>query len=195
MGRGRKRVIVCGATETGKSTLIKEIIKPRIGIDGFIIHDPNEQAAWYHLPEISLNEFERLKRGTKSMYRTCDPDYEKFFHIAFTNFQDGCIITEDATNYLGDKPNRAIMPNLIGLRHPKHNVDIIMITHSIMDAPKYIIRQCNELILKKTGDVWDDVKGRFEKKREEVEKAFRFVNDSENPYEWERIVLHKTGTI
>lgn len=194
MGRGRKRLIVCGATETGKSTIIKELIAPRIGIDAMIVHDINQQEAWYHLPEISLDEFARMKTG---MYRTTDMDYEKFFSIAFNNFRHGTIISEDATNYLGDKPNRSIMPNLIGLRHPKHDVDIIMVTHSLMDTPKYIIRHANELILKKTGDVWNDVKGRFEQKREEVFQAFTKLNDPKNPfpYDWERIVIHKTGTL
>lgn len=195
MGRGRKRVVVVGATETGKTTNIKKMIIPRSGIDGLIVNDPNEQAAWYHLPQISLEQFERLKRDFKGQYRICDMDYEKFFAIAFKNLTNATIISEDATNYLGEKPNKAIMPNLIGLRHPTHNVDIIMITHSLMDTPKYIIRQCNEIILHKTNDVWHDVKGRFDLKKDEVEKAFNFVNNSSNPYEWERIILHKTGTI
>lgn len=189
MGRGRKRIIVCGFTETGKSTLIKEMIEPRMPIDKIAVHDPNRQAAWLHLPEITLDEFARMKKG---MYRITDPDYKRFFRIAFESFRNGIIISEDASNYLTPLPNMDIYPNLIALRH--NDVDLIMITHSLKRTPNYIIEQTNELLLKKTNDVWKRVSDRFQDP-DKVKPYFDRVNSSKNQYEWERIILSKTGTL
>lgn len=189
-GRGRKKVIVIGGTERGKSTQINKIIDSRS--EAVIVHDTNNQKKYWHLPEITLQQFKQQKSGK---YRCLHPNYEEFFQAAFDHFKHGMVVSEDASNYLTPQKNMKIFPILIALRHDDHDDDIIFVTHSIADTPKYIIRQCNEILLFKTGDVWDDVKGRFDLDvRDQAEKAFNEVNNSSFQYIFRKIVILKTGT-
>lgn len=190
MGRGRKRIIFCGGTERGKSSRIIEIIEATK--EAVIIHDVNNQQKYYPYPEITLEQLKQMKSGK---YRCTDPDYNKFWKVCFDYFKNGLIISEDASNYLTPNKNMAIFPNLIALRHPTHNCDIVMVTHSLMDAPSYILRQCNELVLFKTNDVWKKVYDRFpDHIQSKAEIFFNQINTSDNQFIWKRIVILKTGT-
>lgn len=190
MSRGRKRMIFCGGTERGKSTQIVKLIDSRK--EAVIIHDTNNQDKYYKYPEITLAQFKAMKSGK---YRITHYDYKEFWNTAFNHFKNGLIVSEDASNYLGPQRDKDIFPNLIALRHPDHNCDIIMVTHSLMDTPSYIIRQSNEIILFKTGDAWDKVEDRFpDHVRAEAEQKFHAINTSDNQYIWDKIVILKTGT-
>jgi hypothetical protein len=190
MSRGRKRLLFIGGTERGKSTQIIKLIDSRN--EAVIIHDTNNQPKYWKYPEISLEQFRKMKKGK---YRCLHPDYREFWQVAFDHFQHGLIVSEDASNYLGEKRDKIIYPNLIALRHPDHDVDITMVTHSVQDTPAYIIRQCNEIFLFKTGDSWSTIRDRFpDHVREQAERIFNEVNNSDYQYIWRRIIILKTGT-
>jgi len=194
MGRGRKRILFCGGTEKGKSTRVEEMILHRNKKTGepVIILDPNRQQKWFPYPAIN---FDLLKGMKKGIYRINTEDYETFFSIVFKYFQHGVVVAEDASNFLTAQKNEKIYPNLIALRHPDHDVDIVFITHSLSETPKYIFRQLNEVILFKTGDTWDDAEVRIpDDKKEIFKKKFISVNQDKDQYACRRIIIQKTGT-
>lgn len=194
MARGRKRLGFIGGTEKGKSTQIKKMILHQNKTFGepIIILDENNQECWWEFPEITLDQYKRMKKG---IYRIVTSDYKEFFKITFNHFQGGHVVGEDSSNYFTSQKDMDIFPNFIALRHADHNNDFTAVTHSIMDMPPYITRQLNEIFLFKTNDVWKMVKDRFpDHLQEEVKKVFDRVNAHESQYYFERIILQKTGT-
>lgn len=194
MGRGRKRLLFCGGTEKGKSTQIEKLVLHWCNKykEPCIILDPNRQARWFPYPAIN---FELFKGLTKGIYRINTDEYRKFFDIAFNYYRHGIIVAEDASNFLTSQKDEVIFPNLVALRHPDHDVDIVFTTHSISETPKYIFRQLNEVILFKTGDTWEDAETRIpDDKKEEFRTKFKIVNEHEDNFHFERIILQKTGT-
>lgn len=189
MSRGRKRILFIGGTEKGKSTQIRKLIHSRK--EPVIIHNQGYQKAYAEFPSISLEQVAQMKSGK---YQTHDPDHLTFFQTCVQNFRNGLLVAEDTSEYLTHTKNMTVYPLLIKLRHL--GVDVIMVFHSLADTPKYVLRQCNEVILFKTGDVWKDCVDKItEDKVEEFEKKFFTVKNHTNQFHWERIVIMKTGTI
>ncbi len=193
MGRGRKRILICGGTETGKSTLILEIIEKRRKTENnVIIHDPNRQTKYLQFAEINFDQFRNMKKGC---YRINNGEFKTFFNITYNHFKNGLVVSEDASTYLTPYPDKEIYPNLIALRHKDHNVDLIFVAHALRRVPPYLIEQLNEIVLFKTGDSWEKIKDRFpDNKVEEIKKAFDEVNGDPNPHAKRKITILKTGT-
>lgn len=197
MARGRKRIAFVGGTEKGKSSRIEEMVTHRCDQfeEPLIILDPNNQIRWYHYPEITLEKFETWKSTSKGRYRIITHEFERFFQIAFDRFKNGQIVAEEASMFCTPQMNKAIYNPMIALRHIDHNVDISYVFHSMKRVPDYMREQLNEIILFKTGDVWDNVAGKFpEHIRDEAEEKFNEIANSDNQYIWKRIILQKTGT-
>lgn len=193
MGRSRKRILIIGTTNTGKSTLVKKLIEVYKKQNApVIILDPNRQKAYFDFPEI---DFEKLKLQTRGVYRIISSEFILFFKTVFENFKHGLIVGEESDQYLKAQKNEELFKNLLALRHPEQDNDIVLISHSIMDTADYVIRNCNEIILLKTGDNWSKVKDKFpsSKQREAFEK-FNMVNAHESLHHWERIIIIKSGT-
>lgn len=194
MGRERKRLLFTGQTGTGKSTLAEKIFLPRVQKykEPWAIYDPNQQAIWRKYPAIDLSKYKRMTSG---IYRIISPSWEDFFEVTFTYFKNGCVYCDDAGPYLPDKKDDDIYPNLIALRHPDHNIDIGFGTHAISETSKFILRNCHEMFLGKTGDNWKDCKDRIsDHKVDLVRSAFDNVNADPDPHAFERIVILKTGS-
>lgn len=189
MSRGRKIIVICGAREHGKSSRIRELMNGRPA-EPVIISDMSRQKAYQDMPEISLDQFTRMKKGR---YKVCDPDYHGFYKTAYDHFRGGLVVGEDASEYCGPQRDMKIYPMLIGLRH--RGIDLVLVFHSINETPRYIIRQTNDFVLLKTGDNISEVIDRFpEDRQSEVRAAFKRVNQHPDRYYWERITLLKTGT-
>lgn len=189
-GRGRKRVLFIGGTQVGKSTQITKVIEA--DNEPVIIHDNNNQVKYWKYPEISLEQFANQKSGK---YRILTDDHEAFWYTARNGeFKGGKIISEDASVYLTPQKNMKIYPNLISLRHPDYDCDIILVAHAVQDMPEYIIRQANEIVLFKTGDNWKTIRDRFpDHVRAEAERIFNEVNNSEDPHIFRRIIIRSTN--
>ena len=192
MSRGRKTVAFVGRPECGKSTQIKKLLDSIH--EGKIIYDENYQKAWLDVPEISMDQWKSMTRGK---YKVTDPDFVKFYEIASEKWKrgwQGVIVHEDAGTMLGSQKNDKLFKMLISLRHKA--TDLVLVFHSLMDTPPYVIRQLNEIILFKTGDNWTSARERFpDDKQEEIRQAFDQVNNSESQWAWKRIILRKTGTL
>lgn len=194
MARGRKRLAFIGGTEKGKSTQIKKMAihqNERFG-EPIIILDENNQQCWWQFPEITFDQYKRMKKG---IYRIVSGDFKLFYKITYDNFQGGHVIHEDTSNCFTAQKDMDVFPNFIALRHPDHNNDFTGVFHSILDCPPYVIRQLNEIFLFKTNDVWKMVKDRFPTHLQDIVKAaFDRVNAHPDQYYFERIILQKTGT-
>lgn len=193
MSRGRKKIGIFGATETGKSTDAEKIALPRnIKFDEpIIILSPNRQIKWEKYGEITLEQLKGMKKG---VYRIHTTDFKKFFNIIYNYFQHGVVIAEDATGFLTPQVDTDIFSVIVGLRHPDHDVDILFILHAISRTPMYIIEQLDEIILHKTGENWENIKDRIPFViREEFKAAFIKVNTDPDPFAKARIIIKKTG--
>lgn len=196
MGRERKRLLFIGRTQVGKSTKVKMMILHRHQRtkEPVIILDPNNQKTWWEYPQITLEQLPKLQGG---VYRIVTMKYKDFFNTVYNKWRPkkgAQVVGEDASNYLTPQQDMDIYPNLIGLRHPDHNMDFTGITHSIYRTPGYIIEQANEVILFKTGDVWNKCTDRIpDNVKEEFKKAFDEVNADPDPYAYRRIIISKTG--
>lgn len=196
MGRQRKRLSFIAQPGSGKSTIAEDIFLARVKKfnEPLVIFDPSGQGRWRKYPEIDLDLYRRIKKGRPAVYRVSAAAWEDFFEVTFTYYRSGMVLCEDAGHYLPDKKDDAIYSNLIALRHPDHDIDIGFTTHNIAETPKFLLRNSNELFLGKTGDNWKDCKDRIRNdKIEEVKAAFDFVNASDNPHEFKRIILLQTG--
>jgi hypothetical protein len=160
-----------------------------------IIFDPSRQEQYFQYPEITLDQVALMKGG---VYRIHDCDPREFFKVIAESWRKtkeygGLVICEDSSNFLTAQKNNDIYGILIGLRHI--NVDLVMITHSIMDTPGYIIRQLNEFVFFKTGDSWKDVADRFPDFVRSIAEA-KFLEVMNHPLQYfcRVLTIHKTGS-
>ena len=195
MGRNRKRTAFIGWTGCGKSTRLEEMILARHEKfkEPVIIFDPSNQTKWHKYPAIDFEMYKKMKSG---IYRINSMDHKTFFDITFNNFKGGQAVCEDASNYLLPNVDREIYPNLVALRHPDHDIDIHFTGHTVKRLPTYIIEMLNELVLFKTGDIWEEISGRIPQRlRDEFKKCFERVNSHPDPFYWERFTISKTGEL
>jgi len=192
MSRGRKTVAIIGRPESGKSTQLKLMLEAVN--EAKIIYDENYQKAWSDVPEITMDQWYGM---TKGKYKITDPDFMKFYEIASDKWKrgwKGVIVHEDAGTMLTPQKNNELFKMLTSLRHKE--TDLILVFHSLLDTPPYVIRQLNEIILFKTGDNWVSARERFpDDRREEMKIAFDQVNGDASQWAWKRIILRKTGTL
>lgn len=156
------------------------------------ILDPNDQKAYWDFAKIDFDMLAAHKKGT---YRIVSNDHKKYFQIIFDNFKHGFVLAEEADQYLKAQKDEALFQILTALRHVEHDLDFASVFHSIQYTPDYVINNCNEMILFKTGDNWSKVRDKFPtNKIEEAERIFNEVNKHPDPFYWDRIIINKTGT-
>jgi hypothetical protein len=194
MGRERKRVAFIARTQSGKSTNIREMIEARVkgSEEWCIIYDPNNQKAWWDYPAISLEKAAQLKKG---IYRVVNADHKAFLKM-ISEKKGGIVVFEDASVFLTPQKDQAVYNILVSLRHPDHDIDIVLVGHAVADFPQYITRQLNELLLGKTGDSWKNIEDRFpDSVKEDAQQAFEELLGDPSNYAFKRIIISKTGTL
>jgi predicted kinase len=115
--------IICGSSQTGKSTYIKELIKDKSNV--FIFDVQNE-----------------YKNGCKNT------DIDVFLNkaVKLTNY---IIVFEEATLFFTTKTRSNHLYNLLISKKHKNNY-ILLIFHSFADLPKYIRNYAQYITIFKT---------------------------------------------
>lgn len=134
-----KSIIFVGGTGTGKSTLIKERLKP-VHKGCLHIYDiNNEYTAFYDKP---LPSFKR-------------------FSTQATKLTDAIIVYEEATIFLSNKGSDSqVREILVRKRHTNNTVFFVF--HSLRTIPKWVFDLSNYLVLLKTNDSRDTVEKKFD---------------------------------
>ncbi len=192
--RYSKIICITGDKESGKSEKVRDIIQKMN--KRTIVNDHSFQPMYKDLAEITLDQVALQRSG---VYKTYDSDHKRFFRILYEDWGiksvelGGLAIVEDASAVLGAQKDDDIYKMLIGLRHRR--VDVVLVTHTIKETPRYIIPQLNEFVFLKTGDSWDEVKDRFpEKIRDNARDKFYKVMNDESNFAWDAVTIVKTGS-
>lgn len=96
-------------------------------------------------------------------------NYRRFLNIARNSF----LITEEATIFLSGQKEADIAQSVVRIQHA-NNV-LVFLFHSLMDAPPYLLRLAEFMILLPTNDDPEIIK-------RQRPKFFQYLNSSEDVY-------------
>lgn len=149
--------IIVGATNTGKSTLVKSMLK-RANKQALFIYDVNnEYKEYFPYPFV---------------------DFETFIESA-TRIKKGILVIEEATIFLNNRSsNECLKEILVRKRHT--GVMIILVFHSMRSIPRYIYELSNYITVFKTNDT-PDMTAR-ELKDERLENIMLDVKNNKNKH-------------
>ena len=182
--RAAKLIIILGFNGTGKTTLVKKLVKNEMNKPtgrGLIVTP--DDIEWNFLPDVN----QRLNHHIK--------DYVKFRKIIYqpgalnwiaAYFRNGLLIFDDCRAYLGATTDQELHNLLI--RRRQKSIDIIAVGHGFSEVPPKFFTFASEIILFKTMDA---IKRRQNVIRNytEMEAAQIRVNEAAqtNPYYFEVI--------
>lgn len=159
-------VIIVGQTGTGKTTLIKSILKR--ASKPFFIYDINGEY------ESNLNRLNKYS------------EFKEFLQAAALKTSTA-IVFEEATIFFRHTHSEAEMLDL--LIRKRHTRNLILLNfHSLKAVPKNILDFCNFLVIKKTNDNKQDVFRKFGPG--EIYQAFLEVQENENRYFLKEVPLN-----
>lgn len=134
---GGKAFIIVGATGSGKSTFVKNLIAP-VDVNRLFVYDVNRE----YFPAEPL------------------PDIDEFL-TEVSRVTESVLIFEEATVFFSNRGNDKRMRSLlVGKRHARNVV--ILLFHSIRSIPFYIFDLCNYVVVFNTNDEEPIVKSKFE---------------------------------
>ena len=149
--------IIVGATNTGKSTLVKSLIK-RANKSALFIYDVN-------------NEY-------KDFFPYPFVDFETFINSA-TRIKNAVLVIEEATIFLNNRGScDALKEILVRKRHT--NVAIFLVFHSMRSIPRYIYELSNYITIFKTNDSADMTAKELKDSR--IEKIMLDVRNNKNKF-------------
>jgi hypothetical protein len=148
--RPAKCTVILGATGTGKSFLVRSVIKDRQHV---LVVTPDD-IEWRDIPETKLLcpsdfEFDRQKRFV--FERSSEKkDFVKLKRLnCFTN---GILVFDDCRMYLSNKENYSEMYRHYFGRKRQKMVDYFFVAHGFMEVPPIIYTFATDLILFNTTD-------------------------------------------
>jgi len=148
--------IIVGATNTGKTSLVKRLLK-KANKKAFFIYDVNnEYKEFFNYPLMDINTF--------------------IYKANFIN--RGIIIIEEATIFFSNRSNNLLKELLVRKRHTKNH--IILIFHSVRSIPRYVYELANYITIFKTND--SPEMSAKELKDERIEKIMSIVKQSKNQH-------------
>jgi len=149
--------IIVGATNTGKPSLVKRLLK-KANKKAFFIYDVNnEYKEFFNYPLMDINTF--------------------IYKANFIN--RGIIIIEEATIFFSNRgSNNLLKELLVRKRHTKNH--IILIFHSVRSIPRYVYELANYITIFKTND--SPEMSAKELKDERIEKIMSIVKQSKNQH-------------
>src|SRR6478735_11307612 len=130
--------LIVGQRGTGKTTKVKQIIKP-VHKDALLLHDVGGQY--------------------KDIYNKPLLDFDKFTNLC-TKMSNGVFVFEEATIFLRHTPAKDVVDFLVKSRYRQNTV--LFVFHSLRSVPRYIYDLSDFIILFKTKDNTAIVKERFD---------------------------------
>lgn len=144
-----KCIVIAGATKTGKTTLVKKLLKVHKGKK--LIYDVNNE---YGIPYMDMDSFiEKAKRVEKTL-----------------------IVFEEATIFFGTTGSSKEMKTLLVRKRHTKNLFIFNF-HALSQVPLYVLMFCDKLIIKKTNDQLPQLERKY-KGNPAIFKAFTEVHNS-----------------
>lgn len=137
MKLGGKAFIIVGATGSGKSSLIKQLIKD-VPLSSLQIYDVNGE----YFPSSDLPTMEIFLKRQKSVKKSV-------------------IIFEEATIFFSNRGSNREMRELLVRKRHAENV-IVLVFHSIRSIPYYIYDLCNLVFVFRTNDSLELVANKHE---------------------------------
>ena len=157
-----KKIILVGATGTGKSTLVEKIISK---VKNKAIFDPND--------EYEGGLFFR--------------DIEDFLKHALT-LKNTLIVFEEATLFFTSRSNvKEVRELLVSCRHD--NNSIIFVFHSLDQVPDAIKSLCDTMILFYTSDYVSKVKRKFSHDTNVISAFMKLKKEGKKPGNYVQIKL------
>jgi len=133
-------ILVVGKTGSGKTTLVKSLLK-KANKKSLFLYDVNNEYKEFVTEAVEL-------------------DFDIFAERA-KNLTNAVILFEEATIFLSNKGSNFNLKNiLVRKRHTKNTV--ILVFHSFRTIPRYVFDLCNFIAVKKTSDNIDFIDSRFE---------------------------------
>jgi len=157
--------IVVGATGTGKTTYIKNIIK-RVNKNALFIYDVNKEYTAYFPYKFT--------------------DFETFIESA-SRIKNGVIILEEATIFLSNRSSNDYLRSIL-VRKRHTNTFIILVFHSMRSVPRYIYELANYITIFHTNDSPDMTAK--ELKDERLETIMNEVKESRIKYFYKTIKIY-----
>jgi len=137
-------VIIAGTNGTGKTTLLRKLIKERRAL----VLDP-DGAEWLDLKDIEMSQARQILPGKQA--RVITPEIEDLELLGnFDTFNNGALVLDDCKHYVKHTVDMAIRKTLI--RRRQRRLDIFAVTHSLADVPPTFWTYHSHLILFKTSD-------------------------------------------
>ena len=125
-----KAIIIVGATETGKTTFVKNMIKRVPNKGALFIYDiNNEYSEYFPYKLLDIDDF-----------------MEKTQFIS-----KGVFVLEEATIYLNNRSSNKYLVDLMTRKRHTFNT-IILVFHSMRAVPRYIYELSNYIVIFKTND-------------------------------------------
>jgi hypothetical protein len=125
--------IICGATQTGKTTFIKSLLKSVKNSESIIIYDiNNEYKDFFPYPFINFETFSNKLTGIKN----------------------AVIVLEESTIFLNNRSCNYSITELLVRKYHNFNY-IFFVFHSVRSIPRYIYELCNYITIFKTNDAPD----------------------------------------
>jgi len=145
--------IFVGATDTGKSHQIKQLLK-KVNKDALFIYDVNnEYREFFPYPFV---------------------DFDRFIEAA-TRLKNAVLVVEEATIFLNNRSSNEFLREIL-VRKKHTNVFIILVFHSVRAIPRYIYELSNYITIFNTNDSPD--MSAKELKDERIEKIMLEVRNN-----------------
>lgn len=162
-------IIIIGHVGSGKTPTCKNILN-KSGLNNIAIYDPRNE---YYFN----SQYKVKKYHSGTLFIEQIKDLKKHF-----------IIFEEATSIFGSQKNLNVTELFIGI---EHNLNIsVCIFHSILDAPKFLLRLSQYIILLPTSDDLNEVKSSRRKYYPYLLKSFE-LNKNNKPGEHKKAVILK----
>ena len=144
-------ICVIGRQHSGKTPVIQRMAK-NSKFRNKVVYDKNKEydpAEWSRF--FSLSKFRKWLPEAKNCF----------------------IVMEEATIYVRSVKETVLTEQIIGIEHNR-NV-LVLVFHSLMDAPQYVLRLCKFVVLLKTNDDPEQIKT-------QRPRYYKFLNSDEDQY-------------
>ena len=173
--------IVIGTNGTGKTTLLRNILKG-LNRKRTLIVDPDGYE-WRDVKEIDYSDIPNMPEGSGKVIAPDENEIEDLIH-----FQNGNLVLDDCRYYAGKRLQTAIRKVLI--RRRQNSVDIFAVAHGTSEIPPDFYTFATHLILFKTNDSLQRLRGTMDRDRiERVASIRNQINSHPNHHHYKIISL------
>lgn len=167
--RQPKQIVVVGTNGTGKTTLVKEIVKEQLKLGRRVLVVVPDDCEWNFFPDVNPRFPERIawyKGARKIIY------FDGLLDIIREKFRDGMVIFDDCRAYFKSSLDNSLHSLLI--RRRQQMIDVIAVAHGFTEVPPKFFTFATHYAIFNTRDNVDrrkDVIGDFEAFKTAVERV------------------------